>query len=928
LENAVTGQLLTTKLCTPRQRPDLVSRPRLTEQLTQGLRAGHKLTLLSAPPGFGKTTLIVNWKLATLAPALRYGASAGVENCLVAWLSLDEGDNDPICFLTYVVAALQTVQPGLGETALAMLRAPQPPPVESILTALLNDVAAVENDVMLVLDDYHAIKSPPIHNAVEFMLDHLPEQMHLVIATRADPPLPLPRLRARDELTELRSTDLRFTPDEAAAFLNQIMRLNLSAQDVAVLEARTEGWIAGLQLAALSMRGREPEHLSDFIAAFSGSHRYILDYLAEEVLQRQPQDVQSFLLQTSFLDRLSGPLCDAVTGQANSQATLAQLEHANLFLVTLDDKRHWYRYHRLFADLLHARLRESQPERLPELHTRAAEWLERNGFTSEAVRHALAAGEFDRAVRLVEQTAMPMLRHAEMSSLMAWVKALPPELARRRPWLCICQAWALTLTGQLDATQPWLEDAERTWVDISDTLEMRGHIAAIRAYALALRGDVLGSIELAHQALALLPESDLSTRSVVAFTLAGTHYTTGDFAQAGEAFSEAARMGRAGDNLHLAVPAQCALGGLRVMQGQLRQAEQIYREALQWATEYGGAGFQATGNAMTGLGNLLREWNDLEAAATIAAQGIEHSQRWGSADALAAGYVVLSRIRQAQGDAKGALDAFGRVEQLLFKYSVTPAVSGEVGLHRVRLWLAQGDLASAALWLQERRSDPREMPPFMREPEHIMQARVLIAQSRGDPRGRPPDVALNLLAGLSQSAEDGGRFGRLIEILVLQALAHQMRGNTSQAIATLEKVLTLAEPQGYVRIFVDEGEPMRLLIADFGLRIADRRLRQYADHLLPAFLADNTGAAQIRNQKPATLAPHASAGVQNLVEPLSDRELEVLRLLIAGQSYDEIAQVLVISQNTVKTHVKNIYGKLEVSHRREAMAKAKELGLA
>ncbi len=807
-------QILKTKLYVPRQRPDLVSRPRLIGQLTHGLQAGHRLTLLSAPPGFGKTTLLVNWQSET-------------DHLKMAWLSLDEGDSNLVRFLTYVVSALQTVQPGLGDTTLAILRAPQPPPVESILTALLNEVAALANDVILVLDDYHTIQSPPVHQAVEFVLDHLPPQLHLVIATRADPPLPLSRLRARDELTELRGDDLRFTPDEAADFLNRIMGLNLAAQDIAALEGRTEGWIAGLQLAALSMRGRGAGHLADFVRAFSGSQRYVLDYLVEEVLQRQPQDVQAFLLQTSILDRLSGPLCDAVTGQTHGQARLAQLEHANLFLVALDNEQQWYRYHRLFADLLHARLKESQPEQLVELHTRATDWLERNGHTSEAVGHALAAGDFERAARLVEQAAMPMLRHAQMAGLLTWIKALPPDVARCRPWLCICQAWALTLTGQFDAARPWLQEAERALTDTRETQEMRGHIAAIGAYIATLRGNLPQATELAQQALTLLPESDVSTRSVVAYTLGGIHYTTGDFAGAGEAFGQAARMGRAGDNLHLAIPAQCALGGLCMMQGQLHQAERIYREALQWATERGGPGFQAIGNAMTGLGNLLREWNDLEEAAQLTAQGIEHSQRWGNVDALINGHVVLSRIWLAQGKLDGALDSLAQAEQLLQQHSVNPATSGKVSLHRVRLWLAQNDLASATRWLQERGSTAREAPPFMREPGHIMRARVLIAQGQ-------PEAALDLLAGLRQPAEKAGRFGRLIEILVLAALAQQMQGNASQAMSTLEQALTLAEPQGYVRMFVDEGEPMEALLRR--MKAEGERMKSYAGTLLASFV--------------------------------------------------------------------------------------------
>jgi len=890
--------LLSTKLYIARPRPDLLPRPRLTQRLNDGLH--RKLTLISAPAGFGKTTLLSEWSLQSKRP--------------VAWISLDEGDNDPARFWAYFIAALQTLQVNVGDAALAAFQSPQPPPMEVVLTALINEIAIIPEPFALVLDDYHVIETQPVHSALTFLLNHLPPQMHLIIATRADPPLPLARLRGRGQLTELREADLRFTTDEAAAFLNQAMGLNLSAEQVAALEERTEGWIAGLQLAALSMQGRSD--IPGFIAAFAGSHRYILDYLAEEVLQRQPEGVQTFLLQTAILDRLSGPLCDTVTGQGDSQTMLERLERANLFLVPLDEERRWYRYHRLFAELLRAYLQREQPNRVPGLHRRASEWYEQNGLLAEAVGHALAAKDFERAARLVEQAAPQMLMRGELVTLLGWLAALPDERIRAWPALCTYYAWVLTLTGQLDAVEPRLQDAEQGLqpdIPAAELQDLLGQIAAIRAYIAALHRDVPHAIELARQALEHLPEENPAVRAFVAFTLGGACLLSDDVAEACQAFAEASALGRAAGNVHVAIPALCNLAGLRALQGQLHQAAGLYQEALELATPSlahqregrGGRTLPVAAMAYSGLGGLLYEWNDLEGAMRHLREGIEQSKQWGNVDALASSYARVARVLQAQGDEAGALEALKEAGQLVRRHAVIPTTAARVAAYQASLWLAQGNLGAATRWVQERGLSVDDELGYLREPEHIALARVLIAQGKYD-------EALQFLARLRQAAETRGRMGSLIEILVLQALALQSQGNTTQAMPALERALSLAEPEGYVRLFVDEGAPMaKLLRQALSRGIAPN----YVSRLLAAF-----GAEEQRGEEAEKRAPL-------LLEPLSERELEVLRLLAAGLSNREIAEKLIVAVGTVKAHIHNIYGKLGVQSRTQAVARARELGI-
>jgi LuxR family maltose regulon positive regulatory protein len=648
--------LLTTKLYIPPVRPGLVSRPRLIERLNEGLH--RKLTLISAPAGFGKTTLLSEWvhRRSEVTPPLP-----------VAWVSLDEGDNDPTRFLAYVIAALQTlalsqvegIEANIGKGALGALQSPQPPPMESVLTALINEIVTIPDSFALVLDDYHMIEAQPIHDALTFLLDHLPSQMHLVIASRADPPLPVARLRGRGQLTELRVDDLRFTPDEVAEFLNRIMGLGLSVDDITALDSRTEGWIAGLQMAAVSMQGRE--NISGFVAEFTGSQHYILDYLIEEVLQRQSESVQSFLLQTSILERMSGPLCDAITGTGNSHAMLEHLEHANLFVFPLDDNHHWYRYHILFADLLRQRLHRAQPDLVPTLHRRASEWYEQNGHTAAAIDHALSAGDPERAAHLIEQAAESMMMRSEIATLQSWVEALPDEMVRARPTLCVFHTWALMLSGHpLEVAEARLQDA----VEADAAGSVSGEVMAVRALIATYQGKTRQSIELAHQALELLPEESLSLRSLVAGFLSLNYFYSGDVVAARQALDETVRIGQRAGNVMNTVLALCHLAELSIIQGQLHEGRAFYEQALELAIDEQGQGQRQpiAGIALIGLGRLLLEWNDLDGATRHLVEGIELIKKWGEAGAIN-GYIGLACVKQAQGDVEGAREAIQTAQQ-------------------------------------------------------------------------------------------------------------------------------------------------------------------------------------------------------------------------------------------------------------------------
>jgi len=931
------ASVLATKLYIPSPRPKVVFRPRLIARLNEGLQRTPGVTLISAPAGFGKTTLVSEW-VAALTPAFSPGGRGKV-----AWLSLDEGDNDPARFLVYLVAALQTIEAKVGEATLAALHASQPPPTEVLLTALLNDLTTLGN-VVLVLDDYHAIESPPIDEALTFLVDHLPPQLRLVIATREDPPLPLARLRVRGQLTELRAADLRFTPLEAADFLNEAMGLNLSARDIAALETRTEGWIAGLQLAALSMQGRSDT--ASFIQAFTGSHRFVLDYLMEEVLQRQPERVRSFLLQTAILDRLSGPLCDAVTERDDGRAMLAALERSNLFVVPLDDQRQWYRYHHLFAEVLQARLLEEQADRGFDLHRRASAWYEQNDLPANAIRHVLAARDFERAAELLERVWLAMDLSYQSATWLSWVKALPDDLIRTRPVLCLGYAWALLNSGELEASEARLRDAER-WLEpadnpsakmvVVDEAEFRSlpaSIASARAYRALALGDIPDTVVYARQALALTPEGDQIRRTQATALLGMAEYASGDLNAAERSLlAFQASMWQAGDSAN-AIGITFILANIWLAQGRLRGAVGAYQQALQLVVNRAAPPLIGTSDLYRGLSELLCEQGDLKAAA----QHLLTAQKLGELSALTGWAhrlgVAQARLKEAQGDLAAALDLLDEAER---QYVRNPLPDHPIAALRARVRVRQGKLTEALVWVREQGLSPYDDLSYLREFEHLTLARVFIARYRNDRGEDSIREALGLLDRLMQAAEESDRTGSVIEILMLQALAHHVQGDTSLAVAFLERALDLAEPECYVQLFVAEDEPLRLLIVDFRLWIEKRKrgesqkLIGYVDKLLEAF-TQPTALPQSAALAPALRSgPFGSAGVNNqqseMLEPLSERELEVLKLLGTELSGPEIARQLTVSLNTVRTHTKNIYSKLGVSSRRTAIRRAEELDL-
>jgi LuxR family transcriptional regulator, maltose regulon positive regulatory protein len=901
--------ILTTKLYIPAPRPKVVLRQRLIERLDESLQ--RRLTLISAPAGFGKTTLLASW-LASLSSELHVLSSESsqsdqtqnsklrAQNFKVAWLSLEDGENDPTRFLTYLVAALQTIAATIGEGVLAVLQSPQPPPTEAILTALLNDIAALPNHVVLVLDDYHVIGAKPLDTAVAFLLEHLPPHVHVVIATREDPHLPLPRMRAQRQLTELRVADLRFTFAEAAEFLNQIMGLSLSAEDIAALETRTEGWIVGLQLAALSMQGHQDA--AGFIRSFGGSHHFVLDYLLQEVLHKQPGSVQTFLLRTSILDRMCGPLCDALMNErprtkdeSDAALVLEDLERANLFIVPLDNERRWYRYHHLFADLLRQRLRrhvdasaEDDKISVAELHVRASTWYEDNRLEIEAFQHAAAANDIARAERLMEGQGMPLHFRGAVAAILGWLAGLPTAVLDARPSLWVKYAEILLVTGQTTGVDQKLEAAEAALhgAESDDkTRHLIGHIANARATLALTRYQVDNMIFQSRRALEYLHADDLPFRATAYWTLGNAYQLQGDHVAARGAITEALALSQAAGSVFTTILAAIGLGQIQEVDNQLYLAAETYRQVLQLAGEHPQ---QIIYEAQLGLARVCYEWNDLNGAEQHAQQSLQLARQYESAiDRFVVCEVFLARLKLAQGDADGAVALLAQVGQLARQKNYVHRIP-EVAAAQVVALLRQGDLAAAAHLAQA-----HKLP--------ICQARVLLAQ--GDPAG-----ALAMLEPLRQEAEAKGWQDERLKALVLQAVAHHARGEKELAVSLLGEALALAEPGGYIRVFVDEGLPIKRLLQE----VASRGMApEYTRRVLAGF---SRGGAK-RAAHPA------------LVEPLSERELQVLGYIADGYKDQEIADRLFLSLYTVKVHARNIYGKLGVNKRTQAVARARELGL-
>lgn len=885
--------LLVTKLFFPPVRENLVPRPRLVEKVARGLRS--PLLLISAPAGSGKTTLLAEWH------------SNPESRMPVAWLTLDNEDNDLSRFLLYLATALGTLKAGIGDSLIAILQSPQPLPPQVAMTALINDLTdSLPTPFSLVLDDYHVLISKQVHTTVTFLLDHLPPQMHLVILTRADPPLPLPSLRARNQLAELRAADLRFTLEEAATFLNTVMGLKLPIENIVALEERTEGWISGLQLAGLSMQGRED--MQEFVSAFTGSNHFVVDYLVEEVFNRQPEAMREFLLKTSILDRLTAPLCNALTNQTNGQVVLDSLEHANLFVIPLDDEQRWYRYHYLFADAIRNRLLQTQPEWIPSLHRHAAEWYEQNGFVADAIRHALAAEEIDKAARLIERNAQPMLMRRELITLANWLKAVEEQLDKR-PRLCVYQAWVLFFTGQMSDLERYLQKAEQLVstnvpTDGVGQRDILGQIAAIRTGVAFIHGDADRAIDLARQALEYLPEGNFEARAIVTYALGGAFWLRGDIIAAGNAFGDLERNGRAAGNMPVVVMALCSLARLRALKGQLRHAAAIFREAIQLATSQYGQLLPIAAEACAGLGHILYEWNDLDAAADYIKKYAEISQFSGVISYKILSQVLLARLYLAKGESDKAFDLLYLAERLAERSTLGIDTDTRFAAYRINIRLDGGDQESAVRIAIERGLGLEDTGNWRREPEYIAFVRVLLAQDEYD-------KALTLVEKLIYSAESGGLFGYVVELLPLQALIFYAKGAFPQALGILERSLSFAQPEGYIRTFVDNGA----LMADLLHQARSHSIvHKYVSKLLSEF---------DMMRVPSIAVPTN----QSIFEPLSERELEILRLVAWGKSNQQIADELIIARGTVKKHLNNIFGKLGVQSRTQCVAQARELKL-
>jgi LuxR family maltose regulon positive regulatory protein len=928
----VSTQVLATKLFIPPTRPQLVPRPRLIERLNEGMHIAPGVTLISAPAGFGKTTLLSEWvnqkdekRLRLIHPS---AFTRSVHPSRVAWLSLDEGDNDPARFLSYLIAALQTIEPNMGAGVSGRLQSPQPPPPETVLTDLLNEIAGIPDHFVLVLDDYHAIDAQPVEHALAFLLDHLPPQLHLVIATREDPDLPLARLRVRGQLTELRSADLRFTLSEAADFLNQVMGPILSVEDIAALETRTEGWIAGLQLAAISMRGHKDA--TGFIQSFTGSHHFVMDYLVEEVLHQQPESVQTFLLRTSILDRLCGPLCDAVLEndkggtfrvedetKTNSEDSsfilhpsslmLEYLERANLFIIPLDNERRWYRYHHLFADLLRQRLHQSisssastgnTESLVNELHIRASQWYEDNSLQIEAFQQAAAANDIERAERLIDGKGIPFHFSGGVTPILDWLESLPKEVLNARPSLWWRHAALLLINGQTAGVAEKIQAAEAavaaalqgTGPD-EDTRNLIGQIAAAKATLALTRYDVETMLAQSQRALEYLSPSSLFTRATANWTLGYAHVLLGDRAAARQALTEAISLSQASGAIFTLILATIGLGQVQEVDNQLHQAAETYRRVLQWA---GDQPQQIISEAHLGLARVLYEWNDLDAAEQHTQQSLQLARQYESfIDRFVIGEVFLARVKLARGDVAAASAILAKTDQSVRQHNFVHRMP-ELAAAQVLTLLRQGNLAVAG-----HLAEVHKLP--------MGQARVYLA--RGD-----PSAALAVLTAYRQHVEAKNWQDERLRAMVLQAVALHALGEKDQAVHVLRGALVLAEPEGFVRIFVDEGKPMAQPLSEAS---AQGIMPDYAARLLAVFESEKQ-ASEDKSDQPSP---------QLIIEPLTQRELEVLQLIAQGLSNHEIGKRLFLALDSVKGHNRRIFEKLQVQRRTEAIARARELGL-
>jgi LuxR family maltose regulon positive regulatory protein len=905
--------VLGTKLHVPTPRRQLVSRPRLTDRLRSSPSPGSmpRLVLVAAPAGFGKTTLLIQW-LTSPAPDGTHGRAA--------WLSLDGGDSDLPQFLAHVTAALQTTDPEVGADALVMLDDAHGPVADDILVSLINDLEVVEEPTVLVLDDYHVIDSPAVHEAVVFLLDNLPPQVAVAITTRVDPPLPLARLRARGELVEIRAAELRFTAAEAGTFLHEVMGLELEPAHVEALESRTEGWAAGLQLAGLSARDRSDQDIGSFVEAFSGSHRFVLDYLLDDVLERQPDDVRTFLLDTSVLRELTGPLCEAVTGRLGGQQMLETLERSNLFLLPLDDQRQWFRYHHLFADALQAQLTAAHPERPATLHQAAARWYADQGRLVDAVGHAFAGGDHELGAELVELALADLRRRRQDHTLRDWLVALPDEVVRRRPLLATSVAWTRLTEGDLGGVETWLDIAEgrlsampappfsisRALADraLGREEERRSLPAMIEVYRASVaqaRGDVEGTVSHARRAMAQADPDDHFRRAAAAGFLGLAAWAAGDLGNAVETFTEAVASLHAAGMVADELGATVVLANLWLGRGRPVEARRLYERALASAESHPGPVLSTTGDLHVGLADLLREQGDLEAAARHLDSARELGDRASLLENRHRWYTASAALLRAHGDLDGAVAMLDRAEPLYLP-GYFPDVR-PIAATRARVRIAQGRLDDARAWARERGTSPTDPVAHLTEYDQLTLARLLVAEGHADD-------AVELLDRVLDAAEAADRRGSLVEGRAVRALAHDVTGDSDRAAADLPLALTEGVPAGYCRLFLDEGEPMAELLARLaGAAAHDVRLQ--AEHLLAS-----------ARTPPVPAPAHLPSA-----EELSERELEVLRLLSSELSGPEIARQLFVSVNTLRTHTKHIFTKLDVNTRRAAVRRASDLNL-
>jgi LuxR family maltose regulon positive regulatory protein len=912
--------VLGTKLRVPTPRRQVVARPRLTDQLLDASGSMPRVVLVSAPAGFGKTTVLTQW----LASDNPHAAGGSVR---VAWLSLDEGDADPARFLTHLIAALHIASPGVGVAALALIEHNRAIPTETVLVSLVNDLDIAAEPTVVALDDYHVIDTAAVHDIVNFLLNNLPRQVTLAITTRADPPLPLSRLRARGELLELRASDLRFTPSEAGVFLNQVMGLDLEPAHIAALGARTEGWAAGLQLAALAARGRTGTGgIGSFVDAFAGSHRFILDYLLDEVLRSQPDDVRAFLLDTSLLHDLTGPLCDAVSGRQDGRRMLEDLERSNLFIVPLDDRREWFRYHQLFADALRAQLTSACPDRIPELHRAAAHWYAEHGLLTDAIPHALAGGDADHAAELVELALPDLRRHRHDRILREWVQALPAEVVRGSALLATTFAWTRLSEGDLDGVEEWLGSAQAALRPAADSgtgptgpltdavrgrdAELRGLPATIEIYHASVaqaRGDLAGTVDHARRALDLAGPDDHLARGGAAGFLGLATWAAGDLTMAVSTFTDAVRSLREAGNLADELGGTVVLAGMWLARGRPDEARRRYERALATALRHPGPALSTTGDLHVGLADILREQGDLDAAEEHlqtardlgdAASLPENRHRW---------YTAMSGLLRARGELDAAV-AMLDLAQSLYQPGFFPDVRPIPAL-RARVLIVQNRLADGWDWARDYEVTADNVPAYLAEFNHLTLARLLVGQYRDDRDPAGLESAVNLLDRIVASAQEADRGGSVVDALIVRALAHQTRADLDLACVDLGHALSVGVPAGYQRLFLDEGPALGELLRETAARPD-----------LPG--ADRAGELLGIAANVQTFTPTAA-----LREGLSGRELEVLRLLASDLTGPEIARELFVSVNTLRTHTRHIFTKLDVTTRPAAVRRATDLGV-